>query len=352
MGQLRHQLRTPVNHIVGFSEMLQEQAADCAWDALLPDLERIRQAGRGLVDVVSSMIDTNRVEAGRLDAGQVSEALRTPLESIVGYSQLLQEEAEERGWLAALPDLRKVESAAMHLTSLIDTVLELARLYTTGAPARPAHPRQPGAAARLGAHRTGASTILLADDNELDADMLRRRLQQLGYQISLAHSGLEALALVQEHTFDLLLLDVLMPEMDGLEALRSIKSVPATSDTPVLMISAMEEIPIVARCIELGADDYLTKPVEPILLRAKIDAALERRRLRRVQLEYHGDLAVLTAAAAAVGAQTLPPAALAEIAARDDPLGRLARVFQRMASQVRERDASRQRATRLRASPS
>ncbi|MFI5266745.1 MAG: response regulator [Chloroflexota bacterium] len=346
MRNLRHQLRTPVNHIVGFGEMLQEEATDRCWDTLLPDLEHIRQAGRGLSEYIGSTVDLAKVEAGVLDAELISRGLRTPLESIIGYSQLLQEEAEDHGWTEALPDLQKIESAAKYLTTLITAVLELTRIYAPEGPRIP--PARPGHAVREApappACRWGS--LLLADDDDLDAEMMSRRLEQFGYQVRRVPSGQAALALLEQAQFDLLLLDVLMPEQDGLETLRGVKSMAAVNDLPVLMISAIEEIPIVVRCIELGADDYLVKPVDPVLLRAKIGAALERRRLRQRELDYLGCAGAFSAAVAALEHGAFEATALAEVAARKDPLGQLARVFQRMAGTIQAREAALQRQVR------
>jgi len=345
---LRHQLRTPINHIVGFSEMLQEEAADRGWDVLLPDLERIRLVGRDLTNFVSNTIDIAKVEGGRLNAEQISRDLRTPLESIIGYSQLLQEEAEERGWNEALPDLQKVEHAAKYLTGLIDAVLDLTNVYSKAsagdrAPAnRPAAPSAP----RVELPRKAAGSILLTDDNEFDAEMLSRRLTQFGYDVQVATNGRMAFELLAERPFDLHLLDVLMPELDGLDTLRTIKSTGSYKDTPVIMISAIEEIPIVVRCIELGADDYLTKPVDPVLLAAKVSASLEKKRLREREREYLRQVAKLTVAAGAVEAGTFEPGGLDDVAARGDPLGRLARVFERMARELHAREEALQRQVR------
>ncbi len=341
---LRHQLRTPVNHVVGFSEMLQEEAADRCWDALLPDLDRIRQAGRGLAEYIGSTVDLAKLEAGALNAEQISRDLRTPLESVIGYSQLLQEEAADSGWTDALPDLEKVESAAKYLTTLITAVPDLTKVYGPQAASAPSAPRRrparPAAAQESPQQPVPKGSILVADDNELDAEMMSRRLEQFGYRVSLARSGRETLERLHDEPFDLFMLDVLMPDMDGLETLRELKSRADTHDTPVLMISAVEEIPIVVRCVEMGADDYLGKPVDTVLLRAKIEAALERKRLRDRELEYLGQVSVLTAAAAALEAHSFEAGTLAQVAAREDPLGRLARVFQRMAGEVEAREAA------------
>jgi len=325
---LRHQLRTPVNHIVGFGDMLQEEAADRGWNTLLPDLERISCAGRQLTEYIDSTVDLARVEAGQMDPEQVSRDLRTPLESIIGYSQLLQEEADENGWHEALPDLRNVELAAKQLTSLIEAVLELAKIYgrepsSLRAPRHaPARPPEPQASASTKA--TGS--VLVADDNPLDAEMLSRRLEALGYQVTTASSGQDALAALREQSFDLLLLDVIMPEQDGLATLRALKSESPTSEVPVLMVSAVEEIPIVARCIELGAEDYLVKPVDAVLLRAKVQASLDRRRLFVLLRE----IGALQDAVVRLAAGVTDPASLRALARREDEVGRLAQAVQRL----------------------
>jgi DNA-binding response OmpR family regulator len=345
---LRHQLRTPVNHIVGFTEMLQEEAADRCWDTLLPDLDRIREIGRSLADFIANTVDIAKVEAGKLDANQISRDLRTPMESVIGYSQLLQEIAEENGWPEALPDLQKVESAANYLTSLIQSVLDLSAAYAAGIPDTSEGPgRQPAGRQASGrtaeaAPSTSHGLVLLAEDNPFDGEMLTRRLNQLGYTVEHVPSGREALDTLVSRPFDVVLLDVLMPELDGFETLTAMKESEALRHVPVIMISALEEVPIVVRCVEMGADDYLAKPIDPVLLGAKVDSALEKSRLRAREREYLAQVNKVTAAAAALEANTFAAGDLSEVARRDDSLGRLARVFERMAVELRAREESLQ----------
>jgi DNA-binding response OmpR family regulator len=104
------------------------------------------------------------------------------------------------------------------------------------------------------------------------------------------------------------------------------------------MISALDEMDSVVRAIEMGAEDYLTKPFNPVLLRARIGASLEKKRLRDKEVEYLQQAARVTAAAAAVEANSFEPASLDEVAHRTDQLGQLARVFQRMAREVYARE--------------
>lgn len=182
--------------------------------------------------------------------------------------------------------------------------------------------------------------ILVVDDYALNRLLLKRTLEQQGHTVALAENGRQALAMLDAGRFDLVLLDILMPEMDGYEVLARLKRDPARRDLPVIVISALEEMESVIRCIGMGAEDYLPKPFDPLLLRARIGASLEKKRLRDQEVEYLQQVAHVTAAAAAVEAGQFTLTSLDEVAARPDALGQLGRVFQRMAREVDAREQS------------
>ncbi len=119
------------------------------------------------------------------------------------------------------------------------------------------------------------------DDIEANRDVLSRRLREQGYKVTAVKDGRLALATLREDAFDLVLLDIMMPEMDGYEVLRILKADEALRHIPVIMISALGEQESVVRCIEMGAEDYLSKPFNPILLKARIGACLEKKALAR-----------------------------------------------------------------------
>lgn len=121
------------------------------------------------------------------------------------------------------------------------------------------------------------------DDNRVNRLLLARSVELLGYTSTVAENGREAMDLLRTRPFDLMLLDIEMPEMDGFEVLEAIKQQPALSDLPVIVTSSVEGVHNVVRCIELGAEDYLPKPVNPVLLRARLSSSLEKKRLRDEQ---------------------------------------------------------------------
>jgi len=127
--------------------------------------------------------------------------------------------------------------------------------------------------------------LLVADDNKVNRLLLQRSLQLQGHQVSLAENGRVALEMLAREPFDLLLLDIAMPEMDGFQVLEHLAKDLRLRDLPVIVTSAVEGMDSVVRCIECGAEDYLPKPVNPVLLKARIGASLEKKRLRDQQKE-------------------------------------------------------------------
>jgi len=139
----------------------------------------------------------------------------------------------------------------------------------------------------------GAGRILVVDDNRLNRIKLARNLEQQGHVVSLAENGVEALEKLGEDPFDLILLDILMPEMDGFQVLERMNEDSELRAIPVIVISAVEEMDSVIRCIEMGAEDHLPKPYDPVLLNARIGASLEKKRLRDEvmnQLKFISDI--------------------------------------------------------------
>jgi len=356
LANVRHELRTPLNAVIGYSEMLLDDFEDQGSDSLRSDLEKIHSAGGQLLALVNDVLDPDKVEAGDPDLDLESlgtnlrHDLRTPINSIIGYSEMLQEEAEALNLTDIIPDLQKIRSAAERFLFLIDDVVDFSRIE---AGEMAPHLQASDTAAIIQGAMTAASSLeedtveevltdrgrlLIVDDNEINRDVLARRLGRQGYTTAAAENGRKALEMVQTQKFDLLLLDIMMPELNGYEVLRHLKTDPHLRDIPVIMISALNDMDSIVRCIKLGAEDHLPKPFDPVLLRARIGASLEKKRLRDQEIEYLHNVDHVIAAAAAVEAGEFDPETLARVATRRDELGRLARVFQQMAREVHARE--------------
>jgi phosphoserine phosphatase RsbU/P len=232
----------------------------------------------------------------RVPLSHLRHDLRTPINQIIGYSELLMEEAADAGHGAYDADLKRIQRAAKALLDLINHNLTDDRITLSGevvstaaaAPA-PAPAPVPGAppAETAGEPRAAiAGHILVVDDNEGNRDMLSRQLIRQGHTVGEAEHGRAALERLRAEPFDLVLLDLMMPVLDGYGALLEIKGDPALRHLPVIMISALDELGSVVRCIERGAEDYLPKPANPTLLRARIGAGLEKKRFRDQERTY------------------------------------------------------------------
>ena len=127
--------------------------------------------------------------------------------------------------------------------------------------------------------------LLVVDDNKVNRLLLGRNLEQQGHSVAFAENGQQALDRLRAESFDLVLLDILMPELDGYQVLERLTKDPELRDIPVIMTSSMDELDSVVKCIEMGAEDYLSKPPNPVLLKARIGASLEKKWLRDQQRE-------------------------------------------------------------------
>jgi phosphoserine phosphatase RsbU/P len=296
LSRLRHELRTPINHILGYCEMLMEEAR--LPGSCLEDLRRIHAGGRELQTLIARYFDDERFSQ-ELNLHQLYHELRTPVNHIIGYSDLLLEQTEEPGIQEAAADLRKIREAARTWLELMEAYLVEPAVADSQAAVEAGGSAVPPLTLNLGFGFTvpgpkSSSTVfkdqgalLVVDDDETSREMLARRLRRSGYTVSAISNGVHALALARKQKFDLVLLDMIMPGLDGFQVLAKFKAEPALRDIPILMLSALDEENGIARSIEMGAEDYLAKPFNPVFLRARIGACLEKKRLRDKELATH-----------------------------------------------------------------
>jgi class 3 adenylate cyclase len=227
--RLRHDLRTPINAIKGYGEMLREDAVDAGEGPFVADLDKLLAETTLLLDRIDGLVTFSASDGPSTDGTEVAAA--------------------------------KTDAQTKMVESLLKSV-------------------RPVAAQEAGLVATRPSRILVVDDNASNRDLLSRRLQRQGHTVLQAENGASALALVEKEPLDLVLLDLMMPGISGYEVLASLKGNPRFREIPVVMISALSELDSIVRCIEAGADDYLSKPFDPTLLRARVGSSLEKKHLR------------------------------------------------------------------------
>jgi CheY-like chemotaxis protein len=291
LTSLRHDLRDQIGLVVECAGLLLDDPAPNTSAPFVTDMTRILAAARRLLGLVDEAFGPEALESGPIDAetlgSQLRHELRTPLNHVIGYAEMLLEDAEEEGQGRRADDLRRIRSAGRQLTGMLEAALGL--LAGDRAPVG-----EPGAPASVGGLETLEDLatpdrremspiegrILIVDDDEVNRDVLSRRVRSQGAETEAVASGQEALDALRARPFDAVLLDVMMPDMNGYQVLREMKADTSLRDIPVVMISALNEVESTVRCIQLGAEDYLTKPFVPTLLRARLGACIEKKRLR------------------------------------------------------------------------
>lgn len=306
LGHLRHELKTPINGILGYSEMMLEDLAEEGGEGveeIQGDLEKIRLAGRRLLALIDEILSPGQHGDDDRDlddyGAQIRADLRNPVNAVVGYAELLKETAEESGRSHLVPDLDRIETSARRLLELSTDIVQVATSHVEGLEAEgrlheaSALTRGVMSKARtksVGHAEDGMGTLLVVDDNATNRDLLSRQLARAGYLVQTAKGGREALDLMRGRSFDLVLLDVIMPEVDGLDVLKAVKGDADLAATPVIMLSSLDDVESAIRCVELGAEDFLSKPFHPALLQARIGATLEVYRLRDLERGHQARL--------------------------------------------------------------
>jgi adenylate cyclase len=303
---LRQEVQAPAAAVSDFLDIIIEDARSLKLDHVLADLERMRSASMQLTTFVKSVTSGGSSALGQGEnfegfQRRLRHDLRSPLNVIKGYSELLIEDMDADNNLPLREDLSKLRDSADQLLAQIDAIVTLTRseqrASDVGSRAqqvgfvedvlRTVQPLHADSAAQ---EAVLSSRVLVVDDNASNRDVLARRLTREGHQVVTAANGASALELAATQEFDLVLLDLVMPKMNGFDVLRRLKATEHTSHVPVIVISALDELDTVVRCIESGAEDYLTKPFNPVLLRARINASLEKKRLRDREKKFIQDL--------------------------------------------------------------
>ena len=243
LARIRHELRTPLNHILGYAELLIEQADEEGKTQWKADLQKIQGAGQRLLELMSVLLSENPETDLYTAPGTMSSGVAKSITC--------------RAMTGGNPRLEPVISLASRRT-MSEAMQNVA----------PAH-----------------FPLLIVDDEPNNREVLGRLLTGMGYAVEEAPDGETALRMMAQTNYDVVFLDVMMPVMDGYETLQAITADDVLQYTPVIMVSALDELQVVAHCLEAGAQDFLPKPFNTTILRARLAATLERKRLRDQEQE-------------------------------------------------------------------
>jgi len=313
-AHLRHELLTPLDAIIGHSGLMLEDADGPNQADFVSKLNMIYSAGHQLLEIINDLLDTNKFLSDDVVFNLASlvanlhNKVHIPLNDVIGYSETLIESAVEQGRIDIIPDLKKIQSSAKYVFSYINEIIDFSKI-DAGLKKSDAEDSERlslidsvmislRGLAQDSAAVTGneSGSILVVDDNGINRDLLSRYLERQGYTVQVAHNGRKALDMIATCAFDLVLLDVTMPGLNGYQVLQHLKYSETLRDIAVIMISGLHEMDSVIRCIELGAEDYLPKPFNPVLLRNRVGDFLEKKRLRNLRGEQQRQLTELNAA--------------------------------------------------------
>jgi PAS domain S-box-containing protein len=283
LTHLRHQLDPPIDRILGYSDLLLATLSESQQSDLSIDIQKIHQAGMQLLQLVRAILNPVLMEIQHQDIALLTPTLRreilTPLSTIIGYCELLLEEAN----LDIIPDLEQIQTAAR---DLLDIANNLDRPLDPSVVAQlPAYPttHYPIRQSRRYANETPRSSIpkesriLVIDDNAANSALLSKHLARLGSQVAIATTE-QATHALSTKSYDLAIVDVSLHSRGGLQVLAQIENHEQWQQIPVIILADPNEIDLVIRGIAMGATDYLTKPLQSVLLHAKVAACLESKR--------------------------------------------------------------------------
>jgi len=199
--------------------------------------------------------------------------MRTPLGQIIGYSELVEEEVSDRGHDDLIPDLEKIRGAAQTLLRLVDETFSGDSVAPGAEVAANAEGDTTTESAGDAEGVPGAS-VLVVDDEPNNRDMLARRLAGRGFEVTTAEDGASALDAIWNGNFDIVILDIMMPGISGMEVLEAVRKEHSPSELPIIMATALDASQMTADALRLGANDYVTKPIDLAALLARLDNQL------------------------------------------------------------------------------
>ena len=308
LGNIKHDLTNPINAILGYAELITDYLKEGKNDQFISDVNKIHESGSLLFEILNEYFTNNNGENYQIiseviDIRELQFAVRTPISTILGLTELLSEDTR-KDKISDGNDinefLRKIyESGKLFLSQINElnkfskkTVEELLKIYKTDLYSKES-------SIKLYKNNTfkfpsGKGNILIVEDDSSNLELLDKIISKSMHQTYCAASAKAGLEFLKDPQIDIdiVLLDLIMPEMNGFELLKIIKEDNALYHIPVIMLSGMDDLEATAECINIGADDFLFKPISTVLLNARIKNALEKKFFHDKELKYQEQIKI------------------------------------------------------------
>ena len=308
LGNIKHDLTNPINAILGYAELITDYLKEGKNDQFISDVNKIHESGSLLFEILNEYFTNNNGENHQIiseviDIRELQFAVRTPISTILGLTELLSEDTR-KDKISDGNDinefLRKIyESGKLFLSQINElnkfskkTVEELLKIYKTDLYSKES-------SIKLYKNNTfefpsGKGNILIVEDDSSNLELLDKIISKSMHQTYCAASAKAGLEFLKDPQIDIdiVLLDLIMPEMNGFELLKIIKDDNALHHIPVIMLSGMDDLEATAECINIGADDFLFKPISTVLLNARIKNALEKKFFHDKELKYQEQIKI------------------------------------------------------------
>ena len=308
LKNIKHDLINPINAMIGYSELILDTLDEAKDRVLERDIQIIYRSSTAILATIQELFSSKTKTADDIGSVILNEdlhySIRTPLSSIIGMSELILEDTATVADLD-LQDIQdcvsKINQAGKRLLRLIKDLSKYSDLsngdlmesYYTDLYLKESSIRnfQFNTEVKMPAK---IGTILIVDDESANLDIIDKILQQSNHKTFTAESGAEALKVLEKESakIDLILLDLIMPEVNGMDLLKKLKDNNNTYHIPVIMLSALDEIDTIVECISMGADDFLIKPVNRILLHARLNNALEKKYFHDKEIKYQKQIKI------------------------------------------------------------
>ncbi len=314
-------LAGPAESILGFQTLIVNALRRAGATDSLEDATTVLKAAQSLNKMINTLLSPEGQAAfATSDDATLRHDLRTPINAILGYSELILEEASGQIDPLIETDIRTVVTECGRVLEQLEGLVDFSRGDMDAIGVDEADADIAAALAQTLSHKAATADspggrILVIDDIEANRELMRRNLENRGHFATTAGSARAALDLLETRDFDVALVDILMPDMNGIDLLARLKSSPRWRNIAVVMVTGLKDIDVVVKCISAGAEDYLQKPVDPVLLFARVESCLEQVRWKTRERQFLAQIEFEKARADNLLLSMLPETVISRLAA-------------------------------------